>query len=397
MRKSNYIIRILDITKDLELQPQFLFGARLTGKTSYLTMQMQDMFSLHIDLLNSNERTMLERNPKVLSERVRALDKEKGLIVIDEIQLVPSLLYEVHKLIESTDFTFLMTGSGVRKLKHAGVDLLGGRAGEIIFHPLVWPEIKDREYSLEHIFKTGLLPRMYLSRNADRLLLSYKNSYILTQVQIEGAIRNIPSFSSFLTLAALSSGEQINFSNIANDTGVSANTIRAWYDILTDMLLGYEIPAYTATKKRKATVISKYYLFDVGVIRSILGSAPPTENTSEYGKFFEHYICHELVSYIDYNGGDSKDRGLCYWRTSTGLEVDFIYKNQVAIETKTTTHVNERGDLKGLRAFREEGLCRKAIIVSRDEFKRKTEDGIYIYPYKVFLDELWRGQILEVK
>ncbi len=396
MKSFEYITRILNISDMLSLQSQFVFGARQTGKTSYISRQMEGMIDLHIDLLESRERTRLERNPSLLSDEIRALDKNKGLIVIDEIQLVPALLNEVHRVMEQTDFTFLLTGSGVRKLMHSGVDMLGGRAGQIIFHPFVYPEIRDKDFSLEHIFRTGLIPKIYLSDNPGRLLSSYWGSYLLLQIQAEGYVRNIPEFTNFLTFAALSSGEQINFSNIASDTGMAVNSIKSWYGILSDMLVGYEIPAFTATKKRKAATVSKYYLFDVGVIRSILDIAAPGENTSEYGKFFEHYICHELVSYIDYNGGDHRNRGLYYWRTQTGIEVDFIYKNQIAIEVKTTRQVNDRKDLKGLRAFSEEDICRKYILVCREDRKRKTEDGIYIYPYRTFLEELWEGKLLSV-
>ena len=385
------------MSKELQERSMFLFGARQTGKTSYITRQMKDMINLHIDLLDTVERTRLKRDPGLLADEIRALDRNNGLVVIDEIQLVPSLLSEVHRLIESTDFTFLLTGSGVRNLIRSGSDMLGGRAGECIFHPLVWPEIKDLDYSLEHIFRTGLLPQMYLSSRPGKLLTSYWTSYLLTQEQVEGSVRNIPAFSNFLLFAAISSGEQINYSNIASDVGMSQNSIKAWYSILTDMLVGNEIPAYVETRKRKAVAVGKYYFFDVGVLRAILNMAPPSENTSEYGKFFEHYICHELITYLDYNGADYRNRGLCYWRTQSGLEVDFIYKNQVAVEVKVAHLINEKKDLKGLRALKEEALCEKYIVVCREGRKRKTVDGIYIYPFEVFLEELWSGKLVTVE
>lgn len=217
------------------------------------------------------------------------------------------------------------------------------------------------------------------------------------QVQVEGSVRNIPAFSNFLLFAAISSGEQINYSNIASDVGMSQNSIKAWYSILTDMLVGNEIPAYVETRKRKAVAVGKYYFFDVGVLWAILNMAPPSENTSEYGKFFEHYICHELITYLDYNGADYRNRGLCYWRTQSGLEVDFIYKNQVAVEVKVAHLINEKKDLKGLRALKEEALCEKYIVVCREGRKRKTVDGIYIYPFEVFLEELWSGKLVTVE
>lgn len=394
MYKSGYINRVLDIAELLKIQSLFLFGARQTGKTSYILNQLEDDIVMHVDLLDTSRQSSYIRNPGLLASEIRALDRNEGLIVIDEIQLVPVLLNEVHRIMESSSFSFLLTGSGVRRLMHAGVDLLGGRAGQIIFHPLVWPEIKDKDYSLEHIFSSGLLPRMYLSGNSGRLLSSYCGSFLINQVQSEGLVRNMPAFSDFLTVAALSSGQQLNFANIASDTGMSVNSIKAWYGILSDMLVGYEIPAFTSSIKRKATAISKYYIFDVGVLRSLMSISPPEENSGQFGNFFEHYICHELVSYIDYHGAMPHDRGLCYWRSRSGYEVDFVFRNQVAIEVKTTRSVDERKDLKGLRALMEEGIFEKFIIVSREERKRRTEDGIWIYPFKDFLDELWSGKIL---
>lgn len=395
-REQMYIKRILDLSNRISLQSQFLFGARQTGKSSYLLHQIKNSIKLNIDLLDSRKRMRYTKDPALLSDEVRALDGDEGIVVIDEIQLVPDLLNEIHNIIETTGFRFILTGSSARRLKNAHVNMLGGRAGKCIFHPLVWPEIKDIDFSLEHIFKTGLLPAIYLSKESDKLLSSYWSTYLVDEVCSEGYVRNLLPFSNFVEMAALSSGEIINYSNIASDLGRSKNTIREWYSILSDMLIGYELPVYGNGRKRKAIDKSKYYFFDVGVLRSILGMPVPNENMSEFGKFFEHYIAHELISYIDYKGDEEKRRNLYYWRTTTGLEVDFIYLPQVAIEVKSYRQINEKKDLKGLRALMDEFVCTEYIVVCREEYKRKTEDGIYIYPYKQFLEELWDGKIIEL-
>ena len=392
---DEYIVRTFDASKALSIQSEFLFGPRQSGKTSYIEHQLGNI-ALHIDLLDTRERTRYMRDPGLLADVVRALDNDGGIVVVDEIQHVPALLDEVHRMIAETRHRFLLTGSSARKLLKSGVNMLGGRAGMCIFHPFVWPEVKNLGFSLEHAFLTGMLPSIYLDEdNADHLLDSYCSTFLISEVQNEGYTRNLPAFSRFLEIAAVSSGEILNYSNIASDIGMSKNSVREWYSILSDMMIGNEVPVYQGTRKRKAIDKSKYYLFDVGVLRSLMNIPVPTENMSEYGKFFEHMVANELIAYLDYNGADFRNRGLYFWRTTGGIEVDFLFPGEVAIETKTTKEVDTRRDLKGLRALMEEEAAAKYILVSRDSIKRKTEDGIYLYPYEDFLDELWSGKLIK--
>lgn len=290
-----------------------------------------------------------------------------------------------------------MTGSSVRKLKSGGVNLLGGRALEKKLHPLCYPEIKDRgDYTLEQIFRTGLLPEMYLDpENADEALEAYEGLYLETEIQLENEVNDLPGFINFLEKAALSNGQQINFSAFASDVGVSRQAIKTWYKILLDTLMVKEIKPYGKTRKRKETSFSRFYFFDVGIARSIARMIVPTETMTEYGTFFETYIAMELVAYIDYTG--LHDTDLTYYRTSDGKrEVDFIIGDEVAIEVKSSKAVSDK-HLENLRELKEEGIFSSYIVVSREESPRRLEDGILILPWKDFLKRLWNGEIIKSK
>lgn len=300
------------------------------------------------------------------------------------------MLEEVHLLIEQRNIRFLLTGSSARKLRRGGINLLGGRAGHITMHPFVYPEIRDTGYSLERIFKSGLLPSAFCAENPDEALGDYVALYLNEEIQAEGVTRKLPHFSRFLEVAALSNTELLNFTNIARDVGVSRQTVTDWYQILVDTLIGYELSSYAKGKKRKTYGMPKFYFFDLGVARALQNAPVPTTTQTEYGNFFEHYIFMELRSYLDYI--QSKEV-LSYWRTTSGFEVDFVLGEQVAVETKTTKKAGTR-DYKGLKAFMEEGICRRYILVCCEERPRKLENGIEIMPWKYFLEFLWNGNIL---
>ena len=287
--KSNYIPRIIDISADLERKSQFLFGPRQTGKTTWIMNELKDVV-FRFNLLESSTYMRLSSNPSYLSEVLRRMDGTEGLVVIDEIQKLPILLDEVHDLIESTGLRFLLTGSSARKLRAQGVNLLGGRAGWKEMYPLVYPELKDNGYSLERIFKTGLIPSNYLSGSPDADLSDYIKLYLTQEIQQEGLVRNLPAFTRFLEVAALSNTEMLNYASISKEVGISATGISEWFQILYDTLIGFEVTAFQKTRKRKTYATSKFYFFDVGVVRRILNIDRIQENTSEYGKFFEAYV-----------------------------------------------------------------------------------------------------------
>ena len=388
-----YIRRILDINHDLERKSQFLFGPRQTGKTSWIMEELEGV-RFRFNLLDKKLVKALMDDPSLFAGMLRREGIASGLVVVDEIQKLPFLLDEVHNLIESTDIRFLLTGSSARKLRAQGTNLLGGRAGWKEMYPLVWPEIKSDARELDSIFRTGLLPAIYLSSDPDSDLFDYVQLYLNEEIQAEGIVRNLPSFERFLEIAALCNSEMINYENISKDVGVSRSAVISWFQILYDTLIAFEVPAYTKTKRRKAYASSKFYFFDLGVIRQLLGFERIEAGSAEYGKFFETYIAMELRAYISYRLRPKLNISpLCYWRSLSGFEVDFILMEKVAIETKTARRHTAR-DLKGLKALKEEGLFSRYILVCNEDYAQTTAEGIEIVPWRQFLDELWNGKII---
>lgn len=390
---KEYVKRYLDLDRILDRRSVFLIGPRMCGKSMYAKNEIRKP-ALYWNLLSNTLYYRIVRNPALLEETLKAEGLTEGLVVIDEIQRAPQLLYTVHQFIEDTDLVFLMTGSSVRKLKAGGVNLLGGRALEKKLHPLCYPEIRDRgDCTLERIFRTGLLPEMYLHpEDADEALEAYEGLYLETEIQLENEVNDLPGFIGFLEKAAISNGQQINFSAFASDVGVSRQAIKTWYRILLDTLMVMEIKPYGKTRKRKETSFSRFYFFDVGVARSIARMNVPTETMAEYGTLFETFIAMELAAYIDYSG--LHDTELTYYRTSDGRrEVDFILGDEAAIEVKSAKTVTDR-HLANLRELKEEGIFSKYIVVSREDSPRMLEDGILILPWKDFLERLWNGDII---
>ncbi len=389
---EKYVHRIIDIQTKLKSKSLFLFGPRQTGKSSLISHQIQDNVKLSWSLLNARIRRRCQADPGVLRDEIETRGIHDGLVIIDEIQKVPELLDEIHLLIEETDIRFLLTGSSARRLKEQGVNLLGGRAGKINLHPFVWPEIREFNPTLDRILKYGLLPPAFLSDSPDDVLDDYINVYLQDVIAGEGLVRQLPKFERFLEVAAITNAEEINYSNIANDVMMSRGSITEWYGILYDTIIGFSVPPYTKTKKRKAVETERFYYFDVGLVRLLLGLDNLIDTQTEYGKLFETYIAEELSAYLDYRQRKEK---LSYWRTrQTSFEVNFIIGDDVAIETKTTKLVNDKKDLRGLRALKEEGIFRKYIVVSRDSITRTTDDGITLLPWNLFLDWLWDGKII---
>ncbi len=389
----DYIKRYIHLEEILTKKSVFLIGPRMCGKSMYAKNEVQKPV-LYWNLLSNTLYYRVISNPALLEETLKAEHLTEGLVIIDEVQRAPQLLYTVHQAIEDTDLLFLMTGSSVRKLKSGGVNLLGGRALEKKLHPLCYPEIKNRDdYNLEHIFRTGLLPEMYLDPNyAEDALQAYEGLYLETEIQLENEVNDLPGFINFLKKAAISNGQQINFSSFASDVGVSRQAIRTWYKILLDTLMVNEIKPYGKTRKRKETSFSRFYFFDTGVARSIAAMNIPSETMSEYGTLFETYIAMELIAYIDYSGIRNKE--ITYYRTSDGKrEVDFIIGDEVAIETKATKSVTEK-DISNLRELKTEGIFSSYIVVCREESPRMLSDGILILPWKTFLERLWNGELI---
>ena len=363
----------------------FLFGARQTGKSTILRKQFPD--AVFIDLLDSELRMRFQRRPSLLYEMLRDKDSDT-VVVIDEIPEVPELLNEVHRLISERGLKFVLCGSSARKLKRKGYNTLGGRAYPCYFYPLVSAEIPD--FDLDRALQHGMLPTHYLAKNPNRLLSAYVDVYLREEIREEALVRNLGSFQRFLEVAALTDGEMVNYANIASECGVSAQTIKGYFGILEDTLVGYMIPAYTKTMKRRLVQAPRFYFFDVGLACHLLHRTAFMRGTPEYGHAFEHFIIQELMAYIGYHHKEDK---LSYWRTHTGLEVDAVIGDaRVAIEIKSTEEIQKR-HLKGLKSFGDDYPESRRILVSLDRINRKEDDIELIYVHD-FLAELWRGGII---
>lgn len=311
------------------------------------------------------------------------------LIVIDEIQLIPELLNEVHVLIEDYGKRFLLTGSSARKLHRKGVNLLGGRARTRRMHPLVSTEIGE-SFDLNKALNFGTLPSIWTSDSPDEDLAAYIGDYLQIEIASESAAKNIPAFTRFLEVAALCNAQMINLTQIASDAEVPRTTLYEYYQILKDTLIAEELPAWQESKKRKAITTSKNYFFDAGVVRAIQGRAQVKAGTPEYGDFFETYIFHELKTYLDYELAGSGS--LHYWRSTSQMEVDFILNESIAIEVKAKRQIS-KDDLKGLIAIAEENIMKAFYLVALVDAPRK-QGNIHILPWNVFFQRLWSGEIV---
>ncbi len=376
-------------------QTIFLWGARQTGKSYYLRKYFKD--SIYYDLLSTHEVIRLTKAPYLLREELMAdqVRAQAYPVIIDEIQKIPELLNEVHWLIENRGIQFILCGSSARKLKTQSTNLLGGRAWIYPFYPLVCNEIPD--FSLLKALQHGLIPRHYDADPAfiKDYLQSYVDLYLTDEIRNEGLVRNLTGFARFLDVAGLCNGDMINATNIARDCGIDRSTVQSYYQILIDTLLGYYIYPFSKKKKRDLILSTpKFYLFDVGVANYLAQQFVNELKGSFAGKSFEHFILMELMAYI---GLKRKKIDISYWRTKTGLEVDFVIGDAaVAIEVKISHQVHKE-DLKGLVAFCEEHPLTKAIVVSQDEKPRlleiKPNLKISILPWKIFLNQLWGDSI----
>jgi len=384
MDKSLQIQRIQKIECP-ENRSAFLWGPRKTGKTTLLKQQFPD--ACRVDLLDYDIFFALSRKPTDLRYIIKA--HESNLVVIDEVQKIPHLMDEIHWLIENEGYRFIMSGSSARKLRRGNVNLLGGRAWRFELYPLVSRELGD--FDLDKALVSGFLPSHYLSPDSSMDLKAYINDYLKEEIQAEALTRNLPAFFRFLKSAAITNGMLLNYSNAAREAGVAVKTIREYYQILEDTLIGRQLPPWKKSKKRRMIETAKFFFFDVGVFSSLLNYKTITPGTHEYGRAFEHFILQECWAYRHYSGLDFP---ISFWRTASGAEVDLILgEAEVAIEVKSSENAGSIRT-KGLHLFLEENKSKKKIIVSRDPVPKKLDSGIRIMPWKYFCDELWDGGII---
>ncbi|MBO4751830.1 MAG: ATP-binding protein [Bacteroidales bacterium] len=384
--------RLLDLN-EIKNDSLFLWGSRQTGKSTLLKTLFPKV-KLY-DLLKSDVRMAFQLRPALLREECEMMD-EGEIVIIDEVQKVPSLLDEVHWLIENRGLRFILSGSSARKLRRSGANLLGGRALRCTLFPLVSAEIPD--FDINRALNNGLLPRHYLSDDPSKRLQAYIGDYLQQEIIEEAVVRQLDAFTRFLLVAAMCNTEIVNYSNIAQDCGVSSKTVKEYFSILEETMLGFYLPAYSKNVKRRLIQSPKFYYFDVAIPNHLLHRSPLRPGTDHYGHALEHLIIQELRAFLSYRHGESKT--LTYWRTlDNKYEVDALISDtataqvEVAIEVKSSEHVVS-ADTKGLKAFGEEHPNAKLILLSMEEQPRKLND-VEVWPVKQFLPRLWAGKIVK--
>lgn len=376
----------------------FVWGPRRTGKSWWIRKNLKA--ARLVDLLKSDVFAEYASRPALFRERVISAEWMRGMdtVVIDEIQRVPALLDEVHWLIENKGIRFVLTGSSARKLRRCHANLLAGRAWRREMRPVCLAEVVAAGdglsmVDLERIMKSGMLPPHYLSSSVDEELRAYVGDYLREEIAAETVVRNLPAFADFLRVAALSSSELLNCTNVARDVGVSAKVVRGYFEILEDTMLGFRIQPWRKSRTRRMIQAEKFYLFDVGVAHH-LAHRTALAGTPEFGKGFEQLVLQELLAYKSYRAPDLELR---YWRTSTGQEVDFVIDDlRLAVEVKASARIHP-GDLRGLRALAEDGPVGRRIVVTAHGEPAVIEDGpgnIEVLPISHFVQALWGGMLL---
>jgi predicted AAA+ superfamily ATPase len=364
----------------------FLWGPRQTGKSTLLRSTYPAAYGL--DLLSARDFVRFARDPGLLREEVES--RAVRVVVIDEIQKVPALLDEVHWLIENRGVAFALCGSSARKLRRGHANLLGGRAVRYELHGLVSAEI-GKHFDLVRGLNHGFLPRHYLADDASALIRAYVDDYLKEEIAAEGLTRNLPAFSAFLTAAALADGELVNYTSIARDCGVSAYTVKEYFQILVDTLLGTYLHAYRRRPKRRVVQSPKFFFADVGVVNHLARRGALEPGGALFGHAFESWVFHELSTYRAYRDFRFE---IAYWRLASGTEVDFVIDDlSLAIEAKAAARVHA-DHLKGLRSLAEDHRVQRRVVVSLDPRARRTEDGIDILPARTFAERLWADELV---
>lgn len=363
----------------------FLWGARQTGKSTLLKSLFPN--AIWFDLLKSDVYRRYQTQPAQFRETILASELDE-IVIVDEIQKIPELLDEIHWLMVNHQIQFILSGSSPRKIIRAGSNLLGGRALRYELYPLIQSEIPD--FDLTKALNNGLLPRHYLADNPKKLIDAYIGNYLTDEIIAEAKIRNINAFTQFIEAAAFSNGEMVNYSNIASECGVSYHTVKDYFQILVDTLIGRFVPAFQKKPKRRVILAPKFYYFDIGIANNLLKRGKIEIGSEAFGNAFEHFIYQELYAHSNYT---DKNYPISYWRTTSQIEVDFILgDHEVAVEVKGSDNIQSR-HIKGLKSFSEEYKVKKLIVVSNDPLERKMGD-VTVMPWKIFLEKLWKGEII---
>lgn len=379
-----------EIPRCLELSNSsfFLWGPRQSGKTTLLKTRFPRAH--RIDLLRTDTRMQYERDPARLREEVRAIPTDRR-IVIDEIQKVPALLDEVHYLVQEDDRAFTLCGSSARRIRRTHANLLGGRALKRELLGFSARELGEL-FDLQRMLNRGPLPPHYLSEDAEDRIAAYVDLYLKEEILDEGLTRRLPVFASFLRSAAIGDTEITNFSNIGRECAVASSTVRGYYEILEDTLVGALVPAFTRRAKRRVQHAPKFYFRDVGVVNHLVGRRAVAPGTETFGKAFENWVFHELSVHTRQT---SRPYEIAYWRLSSGIEVDFVLGDaETALEVKGKSNVH-RFDTRHLEEFRKEYPdVKRLVVVCTEPRPRVTDSGIRILPYRDFVAALWRDELI---
>lgn len=369
------------LIKSPENKSFFLFGPRGTGKTTWVKQSFPN--AVYIDLLESRLFNDLLADPQRLVNFIP--NNFNDWIIIDEVQKIPELLNEVHRLIEKHKYKFILTGSSARKLRRKGPNLLAGRALNYSMHPLTAIEL-GKDFDLNHSLMFGNLPSVYVESNPKDYLESYIKTYLQEEIQQEGLTKNLSRFSRFLEAASFSQGSVLNISEVSRECAIERKVVENYFTILEDLLLAYKVPIFTKRAKRRLVAHPKFYFFDVGIYRTLRPMGPLDAPEEVEGISFESLLFQELKAINDYYGLGYK---IYYWRTSNNLEVDFVLYGErglKAFEIKRRGRVPS-SELRGLKAFLKDYPTAKAYYIYGAE-RRMSEGDIDIIPLDYALKNL---------
>ena len=369
----------------------FLFGPRGTGKSTWIKKNYKTNTVVY-DLLNTSELIRFSREPSLLYQETAHL-APGSWVVVDEIQKVPGLLNEVHRIIEEKKINFILSGSSARKLKEAGVNLLAGRALTYNLFPFVSKEV-NFEFDLKKQIVFGMLPGSFLSTKPNKYLQAYAETYLKEEIRAEALTRNFGGFARFLEIAARQNGQLTNTAGIARDAGTARQTVQGYFDILVDTLIGFWLEPWKLKKTTKQISHAKFYFFDSGVVRALSGRLPYPVTPEESGPLFECFIINEIRAYLHYS---ELDYPLHFWRSRNGVEVDLLLetaKGFVAMELKNGSRWDKRFN-RGLHRLTEKlGKDKVSCFGVFMGERQITIDNVTVYPALAFLKHLWAGAII---
>jgi predicted AAA+ superfamily ATPase len=363
----------------------FLFGPRGTGKTTWVRQRLPQ--ALLVNLLEPETAREMSARPERLRDLVRG-NPDRTEVVVDEVQRVPELLSVVHELIASGGAPrFVLTGSSARKLRQAGVNLLGGRATVRELHPFMGAELPS--FDLQQSMEMGLVPLIVDSADPKDTLAAYASLYVEQEVKAEGLVRQVGSFARFLEVVSFSHGSVLTISNVAREAAVNRKTVEGFVEVLEDLLISFRVPVFTRRARRATTAHPKFYFFDAGVFRSLRPKGPLDRPSEIDGAALEGLVAQHLRAWIAYTG---EDHELFYWRTRAGVEVDFIVYGSTgffAIEVKNSDRVRA-ADLRGLKSFIDDYPECNPLLLYRGK-ERLEIDGVLCWPVEGFLAALRPG------